>query len=69
VVFNKPQSPLEKATLVQLILADLRLRPYTHHIRIYSALENSEVTPLASSLGLPFKISLLVRGYVVSKIK
>jgi exo-beta-1,3-glucanase (GH17 family)/cellulose synthase/poly-beta-1,6-N-acetylglucosamine synthase-like glycosyltransferase len=51
--FQKDQSPLEKeypstAELVQ----DLEtLKPLTNRIRIYGALENSEVTALASNLG------------------
>lgn len=55
--FQKNQSPLDKNyPSTAELLADLRLlKPYTDHIRIYGALENSEVTPLASSLG--FKIS------------
>lgn len=51
--FQKDQSPLERDyPSTAELLADLRLlKPYTDHIRIYGALENSEVTPLASSLG------------------
>ena len=55
--FQQGQSPLDKNyPSTAELLADLRLlKPLTNHIRIYGALENSEVTPLASSLG--FKIS------------
>ena len=55
--FQQNQSPLERNyPSTAELLADLRLlKPYTQHIRIYGALENSEVTPLASSLG--FKIT------------
>ena len=51
--YQENQSPLDKeypstAELEQ----DLKiLRPYTNRIRIYGALENSEVTALASNLG------------------
>ena len=55
--FQKNQSPLEKNyPSTAELLADLKiLKTLTNHVRIYGALENSEVTPLASSLG--FKIS------------
>lgn len=55
--FQQGQSPLDKDyPSTAELLADLKLlKPLTNHVRIYGALENSEVTPLASSLG--FKIS------------
>ncbi len=51
--FQEDQGPLEKNfPSTAELLADLRLlKPLTNRIRIYSALDNSEVTPLASNLG------------------
>ncbi len=51
--FQENQSPIEKSfPSTAELLADLRLlKPYTNRIRIYSALDNSEVMPLASNLG------------------
>ncbi len=51
--FQEDQSPLEKKfPSTAELLTDLRLlKPYSDRIRIYGALENSEVTPLASKLG------------------
>ncbi|HEY3300558.1 MAG TPA: glycosyltransferase [Methylophilaceae bacterium] len=55
--FQVDQSPLDKEypSTAELV-GDLKLlRPYTNRIRIYGALENSEVTALASKLG--FKVT------------
>jgi len=51
--FQENQSPLRKEYPSTAELEkDLRLlKPLTHRVRIYGALENSEVTALASSLG------------------
>lgn len=62
--FQEDQSPLEKeypstAELVQ----DLKiLRPLTNRIRIYGALENSEVTALASNLGFEVTAGAWISG-------
>ena len=51
--FQEDQSPLERNfPSTAELLADLRLlKPLSNHIRLYSALDNSETTPLASKLG------------------
>lgn len=48
------QSPLEKKyPSTADLLKDLRiLKPYTDHIRTYGSLENAEIIPLASNMGM-----------------